>query len=135
MENMEINTARIQVLGCAAVVVSAISLEDWKLIENHAPEALTISDEKGETVFRVTTDNGPGCLVKDHAEFGASVTRDGKATITILLDPDNDDKMGMVRDVLAGPLMDLIRIEKLVPDLKDEVLKKLEEAESCISLI
>ena len=130
-----INTARIHVLGCAAVVVSAVDLEDWKLIERHAPEALTITDEKGNTVFRVTTDKGPGCLVKEHAEFGASVTQDGKATITVLLDPDNDDKMGMVRDVLAGPLMDLIEIEKTVTELKDEVLKKLAEAESCMSLL
>lgn len=135
MENMGNNTAGIQVLGCAAVVVSAVTLEDWKLIEKHAPDALTIADEQGNTVFRVTTDNGPGCLVKDHAEFGASVTQDGRATITILLDPDNEDKMGMVRDVLAGPLMDLIEIEKLVPGLKEEVQGKLEEAESRISLL
>ena len=129
------NTARIQVLGCAAVVISAIDLEDWKLVEKHDPDGLRTMDEKGNTLFRVTTDQGPGCLVKDHAEFGASVTQDGKATITILLDPDNDDKMGMVRDALAGPLVDLIEIEKTVPALKNDVLRKLEEAESCMSLL
>ena len=134
MENM-VNTARIQVLGCAAVVISAVDLEDWKLVEKHDPDALTTVDGKGNVLFRVTTDNGPGCLVKERAEFGASVTQDGKATITILLDPDNDDKMGMVRDALAGPLMDLIAIEKTVPALKNDVLKKLEEAESCMSLL
>ena len=134
MENT-VNTARIQVLGCAAVVISAVDLEDWKLVEKHAPEALTIVDEDGQTVFRVSTDKGPGCLVKDHAEFGAPVTQEGKATITILLDPDNEDRMGMVRDALASPLLDLIEIEKIVPELKDEVLKKLQEAESCMSLL
>ena len=41
MENT-VNTARIQVLGCAAVVISAVDLKDWKLVEKHAPEALTI---------------------------------------------------------------------------------------------
>ena len=132
MENI-VNTARIQVLGCADVVVSAVDLEDWKLVEKHAPEALTITDETGKTVFRVSTDKGPGCLVRDHAKFGAPVTQEGKATITILLDPDNEDRMGMVRDVLASPLLDLIEIEKLVPELKDDVLKKLQEAEACMS--
>ena len=43
--------------------------------------------------------------------------------------------MGMVRDALASPLLDLIEIEKIVPELKDEVLKKLQEAESCMSLL
>ena len=134
MENM-VNTARIQVLGCAAVVISAVDLEDWKLVEKHDPDGLRMVNEKGDTLFRVTTDKGPGCLVKERAEFGASVTQDGKATITILLDPDSDDKMSMVRDALAGPLMDLIEIEKTVPALKNDVLKKLKEAESCMSLL
>ena len=134
MEN-KVNTARIQVLGCAAVVVSGVDLEDWKLIEKHDPDGLRMVDEKGNTLFRVTTDNGPGCLLKDRAEFSAAVTQDGKATITILLDPDNDDRMDMVRDVLAGPLMDLIEIEKAVPELKKKVLKRLEKAESCMCLL
>ena len=132
MENIE-NIAKIHVLGCAAVVVSAFSLEDWKLVEKYAPDALTIVDEGGKTVFRVTTDSGPGCLVKDHAEFGASVTQDGKATITILLDPDNDDKMGMVKEALSGPLMDLIEMEKILPGIKDDVMKKLDQADAYIS--
>ena len=121
-------SAEIHVLGCAAVVVSAVNLEDWKLIEAHSPESLEIKSDGGNTVFRVRTNCGPGYLAKDCAVFGTPTTADGKATITILLDPDTDDKTGMIQDALADPLMKLIEMEGTVPEIMDKVLRNQKEA-------
>ena len=38
------NTAKIVILGAAAVLVSGVKLEDWKLVEKYAPEMMKIVD-------------------------------------------------------------------------------------------
>ena len=125
-------SAEIHVLGCAAVVVSAVNLEDWKLIERHEPESLAVRDDSGHPIFQVRTNCGPGLLTKDYAIFGSPTTEDGKATITILLDPDSDDKTGMIQDALTNPLMKLIKMEGEIPEIMDNLLKKTKEAGSHI---
>ena len=121
-------SAEIHVLGCAAVVVSAVNLEDWKLIEEHSPESLELKNDSGNTIFRVMTNQGPGYLAKNYAVFGTPTTADGKATITILLDPDSDDKTGIIQDALADPLLKLIKMEGSVPEIMDNLLKKQKDA-------
>ena len=55
-----------------------------------------------------------------------------------MIEAANDNSLPVtlqMDDALSAPLLDLIEIEKIVPELKDEVLKKLQEAESCMSLL
>ena len=129
------NTARIHILGCAAVVVSVVKLEDWKLIEKHAPEALTVRDEAGNVTFRVTTSDGPGRLEKDHAEFSRMTTPDGYATITVLLDPEMKNPTQTVQDKLGGAMLELVGMEKIVPEILGGVQQRIGEIQSLIKVV
>ena len=85
------NTARIHMMGAAAVVVSGVKLEDWKLVEKYAPDALTIVDEDGDPVFRVMTGSGGGSVNRYGVVWGTYLSEEGNATVTLLLDEDLDD--------------------------------------------
>lgn len=56
------NTAKIIILGAAAVLVSGVKLEDWKLVQKYAPGALKRMDEDGEPRFRVMAWQGAGSV-------------------------------------------------------------------------
>ena len=84
------NTVKVYLLGAAAVIVSAVKLEDWKRVEKYAPEALKVLDEEGEPSFRVMTTSGGGSANRLGIAWGSYTSEEGYATVTILLDEDVD---------------------------------------------
>ena len=123
------NAASVKINGASAVLISDVKLEDWQRLEKYAPEALTIVDEEGDPVFKVMTGSGSGSINKNGVVFGCATNDGGKATVTTLIDPCEEDKIGAVRDVMGSALLDLIEIEKDVPTL----LKDIEEKEAEIA--
>ena len=121
------NTAKLYILGCAAVVISGVKLEDWKTVEKYAPEALKIVDEDGETVFRIMTSDGPGSINQYGVVFGEAVNEDGCATVTVIIDPEIENKREAVMDIAGSALSDLIDIEKEMPKLLEEIRNKKDE--------
>ena len=120
MENM----LKIYIMGCAAVVESSVNLEDWQLVERYIPDALRIVNEDGEEVFRVSTDEGPGRINDENVVWGEAVSETGKATITVLIDPAEKDKIGAVREVTDAALSSLERIERMMPDITEKIREK-----------
>ena len=127
------NAAHIDISGASAVLVSDIALEDWERVEKYAPEALKIVDEEGDPVFMVKTGTGGGSINKFGVCFG-SYTNTGKATVTVLLDEDVDDKLAAVKDIVGTALLDLNEIEKELPDVLKEINDKEAEIEKLIEL-
>lgn len=126
---------KVYIMGRAAVIVSSVALKDWQLVEKYAPEALKVVDEEGNTVFTVRTESGPGRCVKEGIVWGEAAEPDGKATITILIDDDIENRQEAVMDICGSALLDLMTIEKEMPNLLKEIREKLEEIESCITVI
>ncbi|MCR5566403.1 MAG: hypothetical protein K6F61_06095 [Clostridiales bacterium] len=117
---------RVLVAGCACVITSLLTYEEIERYKRYHPEALTMLDDDGQDVFAIDTTDGPGCLLKDRAEYSCMKSADGKATITILLMPDIDDKEAAIREKICPCLPHLDELERQLL----EKLGMLEEEEN-----
>ena len=104
------NAAVVDLTGAAAVVVSSVKLADWKKVEEFRPDALKLTDDKDEVVFRVMTSKGNGSIDKNGVAFGAQ-TNNGYATVTMQLADNVKDKKAAVKKVAAAGLSNLKTIE------------------------
>ena len=110
-------TGRIIRFGCAALVVSAFSPDELKQIKARFPEALQLKDDAGHSVFNIDIcDDGPGHLDDDHAVFSTVRSGNGKATITVLIDPDADDKTATLRKTVGDGVERLLCLEAQIAD-------------------
>ncbi len=121
---------RVLVAGCACVITSLLTYEEIERYKRYHPEALTMVDEDdGHAVFTIDVTDGPGCLTKSRAEFSRMKSADGKATITVLLAPDINDKEAAVKAQICPCLAHL-------DELEQQLLEKLsmlndEESKAC----
>ncbi len=123
------NGTRAVVMGCACVIFSSLTPDEIKRFKALHPEALKMEKEKAGASFYIDLDDGPGKLVPEGAVYSRITSDAGKATITIVIDPDVDDPLHLTREKLAGPLMNLIELEKHLTEL----LPQLEEEEKTVS--
>ena len=128
VDNEMTNGSKAVVMGCACVIFSSLTPDEIKRFKAFHPEALKMkSQDDGMVVFSIDIKNGAGSLLPEAATFSNVTSSDGKATITILLDPDIEDPMDAVKDRLGKPLMNLIEMEeqlmKMLPNLKEEEQK------------
>ena len=126
MTKVENANNRVLVAGCACIIFSRLTPEEIRQFKTYHPEALVMEDDiTGEPVFAVDLDEeSPGSLTSCGATFGKVTSADGKATITIVLDPASDNPAELVQQKLASPLLLLDEIEQqlveLLPKLKEE---------------
>ena len=140
MEAKKIENAmesKVVIMGLACVVKSSMTLEELRHIRDNYPELLEMHDEKNEVIFTLELDeDGPGSLEKDGAVFSRATTADGKATMTILLDPEAaDDRLALVRKLLGLPLQRLMQMEEKIAEQLPEVEKDRAEVLANISLV
>lgn len=119
------NGAQAVVVGSSCVVKSTLTPADIKRIKKFHPEALVMDDEDGEPVFAIDIDETmPGSINNNGACFGSATSTDGKATITIILDPEAEDTAELVYERLGRALMYLKEMEEhiaeVLPDLDTE---------------
>ncbi len=114
--------SRVLIAGSACVVFSRLTPEDINLFKSLRPESLMMSEkDSDEIAFSLDIrDEEPGSLTEDQALFSTIPSADGKATITILLDPSCKDRQGLVEKKL-GPSL------RLLSDLEDKLLSQLPE--------
>ena len=107
------NKATVYVLGAAAVIVSSVKLDDWRMADLFGPdEATAIENEDGDTVFTVACGTGTGTVNDSGITWGSYTTEDGYATVTVLLDEGIGNNMKAVMDFLEIPVSCLIQIER-----------------------
>ena len=124
---MENEFRRAVVMGCACVITSRLTVEEIQNFKHYHPEALTMVDENDKAVFSIDINENPGSLEDRKAVYSTTKTPDGKATITIVLDPDAEDKVELVRKHLGAALLRLEELEDSlltkIGDLNEEVRK------------
>ena len=121
---MEKMTKRVIVMGCACVITSFLTVEQIENFRKYLPEALKLTDEtSGREVCSIELDDGPGSIVDGKVTFSRTKTPDGMASITLLLDPEIEDKAEMVKTQIGASLIALDRLETLL-------LERLKELES-----
>ena len=126
------NAAHVDISGASAVLVSDVTLEDLKRVEKYAPDMLKLIDEEGDVAFKVQTDEGTGSANKYGVCFGSYTNEGGKATVTVLLDDEIEDKVAAVRDIMGSALLDLNEIEKEIPGVLEEIAAKEAEIDKLI---
>lgn len=129
------NEAKVYMMGAAAVVVSGVKLEDWKLVEKYAPEALRIMDKNGEPVFRVMTKKGTGSMNRYGVVWGSYLSEEGNATVTMLIDDEVENPKEAVMDEIGSALLDLAGIEKTLPGVIEEIREKQKRIEMQITSV
>ena len=128
------NAAHVDITGASAVLVSDVTLEDWQRVEKYAPEMLKITDEEGEATFKVMTCGGAGSVNEYGVCFGSYVNDGGKATVTVLLDEEVEDKLQAIKDTMGSALLELNSIEKAIPDVLKDIAHKEAEIDKLIEL-
>ena len=119
------NAAHVDISGASAVLVSDVALSDWERVEKFNPEEMVILDEEKEPIFKVkVASEGPGSVNEYGVTFGAYTNEGGKATVTVLLDEEIDDKREAVREIMGTALLTLNEIEQKIPDLLEKIAQK-----------
>ena len=128
-ENMvaDMNTtgARALLMGCACVVKSMLTPEQIEKFCIYDPEALVKKNEAGEAVFRIDLDGElPGSITPERAVFSKVKTTDGKATITVIIDPECEDRKAALMETVGPGLRQLEEMEPQLlaklPDLAEK---------------
>lgn len=128
------NAAEIVIAGNACVVRSGVDLEAWKKVLKYDPK-FGLYDEDGNPTFIVNVDSSVGKMNLYGATFSDSPAHDGKAVLTVLVDPDAKDKVESVTEKLGNALLRLNELEKLVPDKLKEAEEKAKEILAAIKLM
>ena len=119
------NGAQAIVVGSSCVVKSSLTPEEIKRVKKFHPEALMMYDENNEPVFAIDIDETqPGSIDDVGACFGNATSTDGKATITIVIDPAAEDPGELVYEKLGRSLLYLREMEEnlveMLPSMNDE---------------
>lgn len=119
--------ARALILGCACVVRSRLTPGQIEKFSIYRPEALKLKDAAGNTVFTLDVGDGGGSLTPEGAVYSRATTADGKATITILTDPECENRKEAVLSAIGIGFALLDGLEEqllaMLPDLEKEAEK------------
>ncbi len=132
---MEERFGRAVILGCACVINSRLTVEQYEQFRRYHPEALKLVDEDDRVLFSVDLDDGPGHIRQEEACFSRTRTPDGKATITVVIDPEIEDKAETVRDRFAAALLHLDELEEHLLEKVGELEEEVKKVEGMISHI
>lgn len=117
------NAVEVTLAGAAVVVKSRYKLDQWQKALKYDPDLGLYDEETGESFFKVFIEDGPGSLNDNGAVFSGVAAEDGKAEITIVTDPCEEDKRTLIKDRLGYALINL----KTLEDSLDEVIKDAEK--------
>ncbi len=117
----------VLIAGAACIVFSCFTPDEIRLFKTFRPEALQMKDaDTKEPVFTMDLDEdgGPGSIKEDGAVFSEVSSADGKATITVLIDPSAKNRTELVEEKIGGALKRLMYLQEMLkkqlPEVKQE---------------
>ncbi len=127
--------AKALVVGCACVIFSELTPEEIDRFKQYKPEALKLVDEENpEDIFTLDIDDTPGHIEETEAVYSRTKSANGKATITILLDPEEENKLELAQKKIGRMLLKLQKLEKKLAECVDAVAEVESNANSLIAL-
>lgn len=124
---------RVRILGCACIIRSDFTPEELRDFKRYLPEALTMYGDNNEPVFAIAlVEDSSGSLTEYGAVFSRKTNSDGKALMTILIDPDCDDAKETIRQHLGSSLLRLMEMEKQLKSKVAEMQRRKEALDKCI---
>ena len=123
---------RVIIAGTACIVNSKLTVKELDDFTHFHPEALTLRNEAGEEIFSIEVVDGPGRLEPDHAAYSSVESAQGKAVMTIILDPEEEDKLSLVRDTFGPALLRLEELENQLLGMRETVEAEKKQVEDMI---
>ena len=132
---MEQEFSNAKVMGCACVITSGFTAEEIANFRNYLPDALCLKDEKDHDIFRIGLDDdgNPGSIHQDHILFCKEKVPEGKATVTLIVDPSIEDKVGLIRERMGLALIRLESLEKQMRENMSRMQENMRKAEELVS--
>ena len=110
------NAMNAVIQGSACVITSALTAEQIKRFKKYHPEWLTLYEED-DPIFAIGYDpEGPGSIDGNGAMFGSAADAEGHATITVMLNPAEEDLEKLVSDRIGRALLKLKDLEEMLVD-------------------
>lgn len=128
--------ANVKVVGDALVITSALTLEDYKMLERYRKSALVLmgGEDKKEQIYRASTGE-EGSFDKYGVIFNGETRDDDKlATATVLIDKIDGDVKEYVVNEFGERIMKLNQLEKTLPEVIEEIKKERETVKGSISI-
>lgn len=133
------NAACIKIAGSACVIESEHTLKEIQTLEKFRPKTLSLFEGdagKKEEVFRIgTTVKGTGSINAYGATFGTQASKDGKATITMMIPEGTEDTKRWAADVIGVSIIKLNKVEEQFESALAEVLAEQEAVEATITVM
>ena len=121
-------------MGCACVITSGLTVEQLDSFVKYHPEALKMWDEdRNELLFSVGLEDGPGHITEHEAVFSRTKVPGGKATITIVIDPEVEDKAKCIRERLGKGLLRLDEVEEHLAGMSGNLEEEIRKIDGMIS--
>ena len=119
------NGAQAVIAGASCIIKSRLTPDEIKRVKKLHPEAMTMVDEEGKPVFAIDiNDETPGSINNFGACFGAATSSDGKATITVNVQPDVENMEDFVYEKIGKALSCLSELEdgivEAMPQMDEE---------------
>ena len=134
--------AQVQILGDAFVITSTLKYEDIQLVQRVRPKALNLYEEtetgKVVPIFRIAAAGGKFCQ-DDINEYGIVFRKGshdgGFAQITAKVPGGDASPRELVAMLIEVPLMNLNRLEYILPDVIDEINAQKQEVLDSIEVL
>ncbi len=130
-----VKMSKVIIAGCACIYFSNLTPEDMDQYKTYAPEALTMYDEDDEAVFSLDIDDGPGSITLEKAVLSRSKSADGKATVTMLIDPECEDKLRLIQEKIGPAILQLEDLEEQLLENVGKLKERQDKANAMISYL
>lgn len=109
---------KIQKAGNALILTSEITMEELRLLKKYSPNDLKLKTEDGEDMFAFAEGENAG--VSPYGICFTNADEDGKATVTLLMHNNCEDKNELIADIL-------VPIKKMYETLEKQIVEKAEQ--------
>jgi len=131
--------AKTVIAGNAAIITSALKLEDLRTIQKYRPKALTLlgGEDGKEPIFAIGVTEGAGSINKIGASFGREANDgSGLATITMAIgDEFTGDVREWVADHFGEAIINLNALEGTLSSVLEEIATERDAMIASISVI
>lgn len=130
--------AKVTIAGRALVITSDLKLTDLETVRKYQPKALILmgGEDGKEPVFAVAAVRGSaGKIGNIGVEFGEETHDDAKlATMTLMVPSDVEDMKEYVADKYGAALMNLAKLETVLPAVVEAISAEKQSIMDSISV-
>jgi len=129
--------SKTQIVGLAAVITSAVTMEELKKLQKYQPESLKLVErqEDGTKKEKFAISTGETLSVNKYGIQFNSVTTNGKASVTVPIPAYTEDKVAWVKENLGVAILNLNVMEDQIENALLNLAEHFQAVEENIEVI